>query len=264
MGRSRACRLSVHPVTLHSIARPMAGSRRRNRFHHCHPSSAASTWRCASTSITTRKDRKYSRTDLRPQGLSLRSGVRGPTLAFLPDSASFLWHHCRTWFAVEGLLKFRHVRNYAIGAVLFWGVRINGGIDAFGFVAGVFAPALSVADEEALLGSESVDRIKLLASSLILPGNVGQHQAAQVSDIFSQGELAIDLDVIHRYVLRILLGNTTGALVKLFTIFRCPPVTQIAMSIELTAFVVEAVGEFMPNGGSGIAIVRSIVRFGIE
>ena len=141
---------------------------------------------------------------------------------------------------------------------------IDGGIHAFAFVACVLAPALSVSDKEALLGSEPVDRIKLLASNLILPGNVCQHQAAQVGDIFSQGELAVDLDVIHGYVLRILIGNTIGAFVELLAIFQCPPVAQISVSIELASFVVEAVGEFVSNGGSGVAIVGSVVGLGIE
>ena len=143
-------------------------------------------------------------------------------------------------------------------------MRIDGGIHAFGFVAGVGTPALSVADEEALLGSEAVDRFQFLAAGFTLPGHVSQHQPAQIGDIFAHGQLAVDLDVIHGDILRILVGDATGALVKLFAILRRPPVAQIALGIELAAFVVEAVRQFVANGGAGVAVVRGVVRAGIK
>ena len=124
--------------------------------------------------------------------------------------------------------------------------------------------ALPVADEEALLGSESVDRLQLLAPGFVLPGHVSQHQTAQVGDIFAHGQFAVDLDVIHRDVLGVLVRDAAGALVKLLAILRRPPVAQIALRVELAAFVVEAVGQFVPNGGAGVAVVRGIVRPGIK
>ena len=52
--------------------------------------------------------------------------------------------------------------------------------------------------------------------------------------------------------------------VELLAIFRRPPVAQVALGVELAAFVVEAVGQFMSNGGAGVAVVRGIVGAGIE
>ena len=104
------------------------------------------------------------------------------------------------------------------------------------------------------IGSSFLPRVS------VLPGHVSQHQPAQVGDIFAHGELAVDLDVIHGDVLRILVGDATGALLKLLAILRRPPVAQIALRVELAAFVVEAVGQFVADGGAGVAIVRSIVR----
>ena len=54
------------------------------------------------------------------------------------------------------------------------------------------------------------------------------------------------------------------ALVELFGVVRGPPVAQIAVRVELAAFVVEAVGQFMSDGGAGVAIVGGIVGLGIE
>src|ERR1700747_3341011 len=70
----------------------------------------------------------------------------------LPHAASVLVDHRRASFAVEGFLEFRHVGDHAVGAVFFWRMRVDGSAQALPLVANVAAPALSVADEEALFG----------------------------------------------------------------------------------------------------------------
>ena len=72
-------------------------------------------------------------------------------------------------------------------------------------VADLAAPALPVADEEALVGREAVDRVQRLGFGVILPRHVGQEQAAQVGDIFAQRQLAVDLDVVDDRVGRVLV-----------------------------------------------------------
>ena len=67
------------------------------------------------------------------------------------------------------------------------------------------APALAVADEETLIGSEAFDRLELLTLGVVLPRQVGEQQAAQVGNIFAQRQLAVDLDVVDDGVCRILV-----------------------------------------------------------
>ena len=93
---------------------------------------------------------------------------------------------------------------------------------------------------------------------------VSQHQPTQVGDIFAHGQLAVDLDVIHCDIVRVLVRDATGALVKLLAVLRRPPVAQIALGIELPAFIVKAVGQFVSDGGAGVAVIRSIVCPRIE
>ena len=42
-----------------------------------------------------------------------------------------------------------------------------------------------------------------------------------------------------------------------------PPVLQIALGVELAAFVVEAVGQLVADGAAGVAVVGSIVDLGV-
>src|SRR5260221_10295271 len=98
-------------------------------------------------------------------------------------------------------------------------MRVYGGQHSSAFVARATTPALAVGDKESLLWCESSDRLQLLALRIVLPRHVGQDQSAQVGDIFAQGQLSVDPDVVHSHILRILIGNATGALLKRFGIF---------------------------------------------
>src|ERR1700691_4679496 len=103
-------------------------------------------------------------------------------------------------------------------------MRIDSGLQSFGFVARIRTPALPVSDKEALLRREAVDRLERLALRIFLPRHVSQNHSAQIGDILAQSQFSRDLDVIHDYVLRILIRDTTGALLKRFGVFRSPPV----------------------------------------
>src|SRR5579863_2967800 len=143
-------------------------------------------------------------------------------------------------------------------------MRVDSSSQAFGFVARAGAPTLSVSDEETLLRRESFNRFQRLAFGIVLPCHVSQNQPAQIGNIFAQGQLPVDLDNVHNHILRILIRDATGALLKRFGILRSPPVAQVAVGIELTAFIVEAVREFMADGASSVAEVGSRVRISIE
>jgi hypothetical protein len=97
-----------------------------------------------------------------------------------PDSADVFSHHGLSWFAVEGFAELGHVRDYAVGTILFRGMWIDGRAQALVFFALVRTPALAVADEEALVRGQVVDRIELLILCVLFPCKVSEQRAAQV------------------------------------------------------------------------------------
>src|SRR5438477_779607 len=104
----------------------------------------------------------------------------------LPRPASVLIHHRQSCFAVKCFLKFRHIRDYAIGPEFFRRVRIDRGAQPFGLVTRLSAPALAVADEESLVGRETIEWFQFLILRVFLPRHVGQEKAAEIGDIFAQ------------------------------------------------------------------------------
>ena len=97
-------------------------------------------------------------------------------------------------------------------------------------------------DEESLRGCEAVDLLQIHALGLIFPRHVAEKLPAQVGDIFAEGERAVDVHVIDHHILTVLILHALGAGVELLAILFCPPVAEIALGIELAAFVVEGVG----------------------
>src|SRR5206468_12642875 len=132
-------------------------------------------------------------------------------------------------------------------------MRVDGSTQTFAFVAHLAAPALSVADKEALFGGEAFDRLELLILCVFLPGYVGEQQASEIRDVFAERQLPINFDVIDDCVIRILLRDAAGALLEFFAILGSPPVAQVSLRVELTAFIIEAVGEFVADRPSGVA-----------
>ncbi len=88
--------------------------------------------------------------------------------------------------------------------------------------------------------------------------DVGQAQAAIVSGVLAQGQLAIHLDVIDRDEVAVLLYFAVGFLVKAFAILGGPPVGEVSVGIELPAFIVEAVGEFVSHDAADVSVVRRV------
>src|SRR5580658_5025690 len=143
-------------------------------------------------------------------------------------------------------------------------MRVDSGTQPFGLVACTRTPALPVSDEETLLRREALERLQRLPLGILLPRHLSQNHSAQIGDILAESQFPVDLDVIHNYILRILIRDAACTLLERFGIFRSPPVTQIAIGVKLAAFVVEAVGKFMANRRSSIAEVGSRVGIHIE
>jgi hypothetical protein len=51
-----------------------------------------------------------------------------------------------------------------------------------------------------------------------------------------------------------------GAFLESFRVLLGPPVLQVALGVELAAFVVEGVGQFVADGAAGVAVVRRVVH----
>src|SRR5215472_12801393 len=180
-----------------------------------------------------------------------------------PHPATVLAHHGLAGLAAEGLLKLRHIYHQAVDPVLARRVWIGDGAYTQILRTLVLTGPLRVADEEPLVGRKAVAFIQMLIFGSGFPRCVRQDQPAQVCDVLALGELAVDLDVVDDDVLGILIDHALAALLELLGIVLAPPVAQITLGVELAALVVEAVGEFVTNRASGIAVVRSIVQLGI-
>ena len=84
--------------------------------------------------------------------------------------------------------------------------------------------------------------------------------AAIIGGVLPQGELAIQLQIIHRYKTSVLVGNTTGALFKFLPVLLGPPVAQVSLGIELASLVVEAVGQLVPDHCADASEVHGVIH----
>src|SRR6267378_3445874 len=87
--------------------------------------------------------------------------------------------------------------------------------------------------------------------------------SAIVSGILTLGEQAVLLDsgsgVGH--FLRVFVGDALTAFVVLLAILRGPPVTQVAVRVELASLIVEAMNDFMSDDhADGAEIHRIVLR----
>ena len=61
-----------------------------------------------------------------------------------------------------------------------------------------------------------------------------------------------------------MIGHAIGALLEFVGVALSPPVFQIAFGIELAAFIVEPMRQFVADGRAGVAVIRRIVHLRIE
>ena len=79
--------------------------------------------------------------------------------------------------------------------------------------------------------------------------------AAVVGGVFAEGELAVDLDVVDGGEGAVFVDEAIGAGGEFLEVFGGPPVVEVALGVELAAFVVEAVGELVADDGADVAVV---------
>ena len=99
-------------------------------------------------------------------------------------------------------------------------------------VAVLSAPGLCKAQEEALVWCEPVQCLRLLALQRQLIRVVGGGQAGHVGDVLAQGELAVDRQILERFVAAELCGQRVAGGLELLQVLRRPPVVQLAMFVE--------------------------------
>ncbi len=153
-----------------------------------------------------------------------------------------------TGFAAEGLAELGHVLHYTVRPELPGRMRIGLHLQAELLGTGTAAPTLSVSQEELLHWSVA---ILLLCQVDVFPlcigqeSHVSQTQSAVVGSVLAQRQLAIYFHVIHRDEVAVLLHFAIGLFFEVLGILGSPPVGEVPVSVELAAFVVEAVGEFV-------------------
>src|SRR5581483_7542860 len=143
-------------------------------------------------------------------------------------------------------------------------MRIDLDLQAFRLRRPVFAPDLRISDEEALLGRETFHGL-IIASigfpfrPLGIQGHHGNANTAVVGGVLAQGKAAIKVYVVDGYERTVLVGDATGALVKLLAVCGRPPVSEVSYSVELTALVIEAVREFVSDDDADAAIIYGFI-----
>src|SRR5438270_10869702 len=134
-------------------------------------------------------------------------------------------------------------------------MRVSLGQHQRGLGTGALAPYLSKAEEVALFGSEAILGelfVGLAGCSLcFLHGGVGDAQSTVVGAVFAEGEAAVECHGLAidfgRDEVAVFVGDASGALLESVGIGLCPPVAEIADGVELTALVVESVGQFVTD-----------------
>ena len=134
--------------------------------------------------------------------------------------------------------------------------EVGGAIDA--------APGDGVGEEEALVAGEAVDGGGGLALQRFVVGVVGDGEAAEVGDVFAEGEFAVDVDVVDADAGVEFLDDFVGAGGVAGAVFGGPPVVEVSCGVVLAALVIEAVGHFVADDGADGAVVDGIIGVGLE
>src|SRR3954452_6605326 len=189
-------------------------------------------------------------------GWSRAISLRSPYLTCLAS------HHWSIRGAVERLLELWQIGNDPVDAVLPGRMRIRDRVRAQILRTLVLARPLRESDEESLIGREAIDRFRLVRIGRF-PGQIREQSAAEIGDVFTRGQLRIDLDVVDDRVARVLLAHAIDALLERLRIRGRPPVLEISLRVELPPFVIERVRQLVANRRAGVAVVRRVVHLWI-
>ena len=131
-------------------------------------------------------------------------------------------------------------------------------------VGSVLRPDRTVGKVEPLIRGEAVDQADVLAGDGVPHRRVGDAESAVVSDVLTEGELAVGVYARHDLNLVELGHKHLGLGVELLGILRRPPVGHIPVLVEESALVVESVGHLVTDHDSDSAVVDGVVRVSVE
>src|SRR5262249_25511232 len=92
----------------------------------------------------------------------------------------------------------------------------------------------------------------------------GDARAAVVRSVLTQGQAAIQFQVIYGGEAAVFIGNAACPLFKFLGVLGSPPVAQIAFGIEFAAFIVKAIGELVANHQANSAHVDRVIHGAIK
>src|SRR5271156_2544489 len=182
----------------------------------------------------------------------------------LPEPSGVLRNHGLSRLAAKSLLEGGRILHRAIHPPASRRMRIDQYQLPRLLLRHVLAPDLPIRKKVPLRGRISIDRLHRCIANNGQQCHIRQLQSSVVGRIFTQRQLAIELNValvvLHRNKTRILVGRAIGALLKFLGVLRRPPVAEIALRIVLPALVVEAVREFMSNHHPDAAIIHRVIH----
>jgi len=96
-----------------------------------------------------------------------------------------------------------------------------------------------------------------------LPGHVAKNLAAKVRHVLAQSQLAVNVDAVDDNVAAILIFHALGSRLELVAVVFGPPVPQVSFRVVLAAFVIEAMGQLVPDCAASVSVIRSVVHLGV-
>src|SRR6185503_18365356 len=160
----------------------------------------------------------------------------------------------------EGRVELIHVGDDAVRAKFARRVRVGQDDLTHEPLAPLRAPGLAVAEEKPLRSRVAVNHRRLGAVQRVDVGAVGDRGAREVADVLAERELAVYVEPGQRLERRVLLYEARGLRLELVVVLGRPPVAQVAVAVELSPAVVEAVADLVADHRTDCAVVRRVVR----
>src|SRR2546421_7667049 len=118
-------------------------------------------------------------------------------------------------------------------------MRIGDRQHAFMLVPDLDSPNLRERDKKSLLWREPVDGLRGVARGGFLKCQERELEPADVGDVLTQGELAVEFDIVDCDIAAVLLLDARRALAVATCIVRLPPVAQVPFRVVLAAGGIE-------------------------
>ena len=133
------------------------------------------------------------------------------------------------------------------------------------FIVSILAtPDLPPAQEKSLTGGLPINDGAFRISQRKFVSLVSDRHAAEVRDILSECQLAVQLAARKRFIRFILSDQSPRQFIERFAIFLGPPVREISIAIILAAFIVKTMADLMTDHSPDATVVGRIIGLGIK